>query len=164
MDLAVHNYDSARQIFGPVESVQASSLQLADTSVGHDTGSVILNFTSGDQHSLVWTWGVNVRSLNYDDLIGPKGVLEFGMTAQKPPRNYDPAQPRCFTLKKDGGGERVFTYRQTDHRRLQDKNALQDFARNGQPLVTPEDGIEALKIAVAVLKSGRQRKTIRLSR
>ena len=73
MDGAVHNYDFALQIFGPAASAQASSLQFDPTSVGADTASVIVNFASGDQHALIWSWGVAagapVASLN--DVIGP---------------------------------------------------------------------------------------------
>ena len=92
MDGAVHNYDFARQLFGEVVSVQASSLQFDDTSIGADSASAILNFESGDQHSLIWSWGVakgaQVTSLN--DIIGPTGSLQFGLTATKTPAKFDP--------------------------------------------------------------------------
>ena len=58
MDGAVHNYDFALQMFGPAESVQASSLQFDSSSVGADTASAVINFRSGDQHTLIWTWGL----------------------------------------------------------------------------------------------------------
>lgn len=164
MDGAVHNYDFALQIFGPVASVQASSLQLDETSVGADTASAILNFASGDQHALIWSWGVAqgaaVASLN--DVIGPKGSLQFGMTASQAPKNFDAEKQGALTLKLGGGKERVYPYRRQDMFVEQLEHVVRCFARGEQPLVTAQDGIEALRIAVAVLKSGLKRATVKV--
>jgi myo-inositol 2-dehydrogenase/D-chiro-inositol 1-dehydrogenase len=162
MDGAVHNYDFALQIFGPVESVQASSLQFDDTSVGADTASAILNFASGDQHTLIWSWGVaqgaQVSALN--DIMGPKGSLQFGMTAAQAPAKFDPKKQGAFTLKSGAGKEKVYPYTQKDMFAEQLKHVVRCFERNEQPLVTGEDGIKALQVAAAVLKSGLSHKTV----
>lgn len=164
IDGAVHNYDFALQIFGPVRSVQSSSLQFDNTSVGADTGSAILNFASGDQHTLVWSWGIaagaSVASLN--DVIGPKGSLQFGMTAAEPPKSYDPSTHGAFTLKTGKGREKVYTYRQRNMFLEENKHVVKCFAQNEQPLVTAADGIAALKIAEAVLNGGRSKQTIKI--
>jgi UDP-N-acetylglucosamine 3-dehydrogenase len=164
MDGAVHNYDFALQIFGPVESVQASSLQFDPTSVGADTASVILNFASGDQHTLIWTWGAAagapVPFLN--DIVGPQGSLQFGMTAAQPPAGFDPKRHGAFTHKAGGGKEKVYPYPQRDMFVEQLKHVVRCFARGEQPLVTAQDGIESLRVAAAVLRSGLSRKTIKL--
>ena len=164
MDGAVHNYDFALQIFGKVESVQASSMQFDPTSVGADTASAILNFASGDQHTLIWSWGTaagaQVTGLN--DLIGPRGSLQFGMTASQAPKTYDPHKHGALTLKAGEGREKVYPYRQQNMFLEQDKHVVRCFARGEQPRVTAEDGIEALKIATSVLKAGRGRQTIKL--
>lgn len=163
MDGAVHNYDFAMQIFGPVKDVQASSLQFDPTSVGADTATAILNFASGDQHSLIWTWGVEagapVSGLN--DVIGPKGSLQFGMTADRAPKNYQPDKQGAFTFKGAKGRQRVYAYPRRDMFLEQAKHVVACFARGEQPLVTAADGIAALKVAAAVLASGRKRQTVR---
>ena len=163
MDGAVHNYDFAMQIFGPVDSVQASSLQFDSGSVGADTASAILNFSSGDQHTLIWTWGMEAGapSAGLNDVIGPKGSLQFGMTAQSPPKSYDPKKHGAFTFKGAKGRERVYTYPKRDMFAVQDRHVVDAFSKDEQPLVTPRDGIEALKVATAVLRSGRSRRTVR---
>ena len=98
MDGAVHNYDFALQIFGPAASAQASSLQFDPTSVGADTASVIVNFASGDQHTLIWSWGVAagapVASLN--DVIGPAGTLQFWHDRAEGPGALQPGKKRCL--------------------------------------------------------------------
>jgi predicted dehydrogenase len=164
IDGAIHNYDFALQVFGPVSSVQSSSLQFDATSVGADTATAILNFKSGDQHALIWSWGVAagapVASLN--DFIGPKGTLEFGMTARTAPTSFNPQTQGAFTLKAANGREKVYTYRKKDMFAEQAKHVVRCFERNEQPLVTPEDGLAALDVADAVLKAGRSQSTIKL--
>ncbi|MFA6111853.1 MAG: Gfo/Idh/MocA family oxidoreductase [Candidatus Latescibacterota bacterium] len=164
VDGAVHNYDFALQTFGPVESVQASSLRFDQTSVGADTASVILSFASGDQHTLIWTWGAAqgaaVASLN--DVIGPKGSLQFGMTAAEAPAGFDPKQKGAFTLRGGQGRDKVHTYPLRDMFVEQLRHVVTSLAQGKQPLVTARDGIEALRIAAAVLKSGETRRTVKL--
>ena len=164
MDGAVHNYDFAMQIFGPVESVQASSLQFDPTSVGADTASVILNFASGDQHTLVWTWGMAPGSAcaGINDAIGPRGSLQFGMAASSAPRSYDPGKQGALTLKSARGRERVYPYRLQDMFATQARHVVRCLEKNEQPLVGAADGIAALKVAAAVLKSGKTRRTVRI--
>ena len=164
IDGAVHNYDFALQIFGPAASAQASSLQFDSTSVGADTASAIINFASGDQHTLIWSWGVaegaQVAGLN--DIIGPKGSLQFGMTAQKAPSSFDPKKHGVFTVKTGKGREKVHTYPLKDMFAEQAKHVVKCFSSNEQPLVTGADGIAALEIATAVLKSGKDLRTIKI--
>ena len=164
MDGAVHNYDFAMQIFGPVESVQASALQFDPTSVGADTASVILNFASGDQHTLVWTWGMAPGSActSLNDTIGPQGSLQFGVTASSAPLSYDPGKQGALTLKSARGRERVYTYRLQDMFAIQARHVARCFDRDEQPTVGAADGIAALKVATAVLKSGKTRRTVRI--
>lgn len=162
MDGAIHNYDFVLQIFGPAASVQASSLQFDSTSVGADTASVILNFKSGDQHALIWSWGVAagapVAGLN--DIIGPKGSLQFGMTAPKAPASFDPKKHGALTLRTHR--EKIYTYPHKDMFATQAKHVVKCFAKGEQPLVTGADGLAALEIATAVLKAGKDQRTVKL--
>jgi UDP-N-acetylglucosamine 3-dehydrogenase len=163
MDGAVHNYDFAMQIFGPVKNVQASALQFDAGSVGADTASAILNFASGDQHTLIWTWGMEegAPSDSLNDVIGPKGSLHFGMTAAKAPKNFDPTKQGAFTFKGAKGRERVFVYRKKDMFLEQAKHVVSAFSQGQQPLVEASDGISTLKVAAAVLRSGRLQQTVK---
>ena len=164
IDGAIHNYDFALQIFGDVKSVQSSTLKLDETSVGADTGSVILNFKSGHQHTLIWSWGVAsgtpVASLN--DFIGPKGTLQFGDTRLKKSKPFDPEIFGTFTLKGAQGYEKLFKYRKKDMFLEQAKHIVRSFTSDKQPIVTASDGINALRIADAVLKAGGNGRTINL--
>jgi predicted dehydrogenase len=162
VDGAVHNYDFALQMFGAATSVQASSLQFDSTSVGADTATAVLNFSSGDQHTLVWTWGlpVGTRSAGLRDIIGPHGCLQFGMTAATPPKNFDAARQGAFTLQRAGAKTRVYPFVKNDMFVAQLKHVVGCFGRDEPPLVTGADGIAALRVALAVLKSGSAHKTV----
>jgi predicted dehydrogenase len=164
LDGAIHNYDFALQMLGPVASVQASSLQFDQTSVGADTASAILNFASGDQHTLIWSWGMppETPSASLNDLVGPRGTLQFGMTAASAPKGFDPKKQAAFTFKGKHGKERVFSYKRRDMFLDQDKHVVGCFERGEQPLVTAADGIAALELGLAVLKSGKVQRTIKL--
>ena len=164
MDGAVHNYDFALQMFGPGESVQASSLQFDATSVGADTASAVINFRSGDQHTLIWTWGLpfGARSGGLNDIVGPKGSLQFGMTAPEPPRNFDSDRKGAFTLQRANGKTRIYTFTKSDMFVTQLKHVVRCFERDEKPLVTGNDGTTALRVALAILKSGSSHKTVRL--
>ena len=164
LDGAIHNYDFALQMLGPAASVQASSAQFDSTSVGADTASAIINFTSGDQHTLIWSWGMapGAPSAHLNDLIGPKGTLQFGMTAATAPKGFDPKAQGAFTFKGKAGRERVFTYRQRDMFLDQAKHVVGCYEKGEQPLATGADGLAALELGLAVLKSGKARRTIAL--
>jgi len=164
LDGAIHNYDFALQMLGPVETVQASSAQFDSTSVGADTASAILTFASGDQHTLIWSWGMapGAPAGSLNDLVGPKGTLQFGMTAGTAPAKFDPSRQGALTFKGAGGRERVFTYSNRDMFADEVKHVVGRFAKGEQPLVTPADGIAALAVGLAVLKSGQTRRTVKL--
>ena len=163
IDAAVHNYDFALQMFGPVSSVQASSNQLAPDSVGADGGSAILTFDSGHQHTLIWTWGAarDVPFAGLNDIVGPAGWVRFGDRAVEKPASFDPAKHGALTVTGGDGSERLVTYLRRDMFADQATHVIKCFARNQQPLVTGSDGIAALKVALAVLKSGRTRRTVK---
>jgi predicted dehydrogenase len=104
--------------------------------------------------------GTAVDRLN--DIIGPKGSLQFGMTAQKAPASFDHKKHGAFTVKTSKGREKVHTYPLKDMFTEQAKHVVKCFARNEQPLVTGTDGIAALEIATAVLKAGKGQRTIKI--
>lgn len=158
MDGAIHNYDFVLQMFGPVKSVMASTNQFADDSTGDDGGSAILTFESGHQKTLIWTWG-GARDISYtglNDIVGPRGWMRFGAEpSAKGADFFDPSTHGALTVSGKGGSERLVTYPQRDMFLDQAKHVIACFARHEQPLVTGSDGIAALKVALAVLKSGR---------
>jgi predicted dehydrogenase len=165
MDGGVHNYDFALQMLGPAESVQASSVRFDATSVGGDTTCAIVNFVAGHQLCMNWSWGMpqGVHAGGLDDILGPAGALPIRPAIpDKAPKSFDPKRHSALIVSTEGGAQRVRTYRQQDMFLQQLKHVCRHFARDTQPLVTAADGIKALEVAVAVLKSARTKRTVRL--
>jgi predicted dehydrogenase len=75
MDGAIHNYDFANFMFGDPQSVIARSIKLT-RKTAIDTGTAVVQYKSGDQLMVSWTWGVTSGGCH--DLLGPKGSLNFG--------------------------------------------------------------------------------------
>ena len=160
MDGGVYNYDFALQIFGPVSTVMASTNQLANDSTGDDGGSAILTFASGHQKTLIWTWGGPRGSAcsSINDIIGHNGWLHFDAEpTAKGADSFNPGTHGALTVCVNGN-RRLVTYPLRDMFLDQAKHVVGRFARNEQPSVTSADGIAALRIALAVLKSGRSRR------
>jgi len=165
MDGGVHNFDFALQMLGPVESVQASSMLFDATSKGADTASAIVTFAAGHQLLMNWSWGIpkGIRPRGIDDIIGPAGALPIQPTIpEKRPKGFDPEKQQALVVSLKNGSHRVRTYRPRDMFLEQMRHVCRQFARGAQPLVTASDGIRALEVAAAVLKSGRTRRTVRL--
>ena len=141
------------QLFSKIKSVQSSTLIPDNTSIGADTGSAILNFKNGHQHTLISSWGVadGVSVTNLNDFIGPKGNLQFGETRSKKTSSFNPQIHGAFTLKKEGGSDKLFKFRKINMFLEQTKQVVQCFSNNEQPLVKVADGIVALHLANAVL-------------
>ena len=107
---------------------------------------------------------------NYDyalQIFGPAASvqassLQFGMTAQHAPKSFDPKKHGAFTLKAANGREKVYPFPHRDMFSEQLKHVVRAFAKNEQPLVNGQDGIDALAIASAVLKSGKSRRTVKI--
>jgi predicted dehydrogenase len=84
------------------------------------------------------------------------------MTAKEPPKTFNPDTHGAFTLKTGNGREKVYPYRKQDMFLEQAKHVVRCFDNDEQPLVTAQDGIDALKVANAVLEAGRKQATIKI--
>ena len=82
IDGAVHSYDWARFIFGEARNVVTDIRRLKADTTAWDTGTVIVNFGSGDQQLLAWSWGLpgfgyGVPADSAHDVLGPLGSIMF---------------------------------------------------------------------------------------
>ncbi|MEN6644703.1 MAG: Gfo/Idh/MocA family oxidoreductase, partial [Armatimonadia bacterium] len=82
IDGAVHSYDWARYIFGEATNVVTDIRKLKADTTAWDTGTVIVNFESGDQQLIIWSWGLpgfggKVKADSAHDVLGPLGSITF---------------------------------------------------------------------------------------
>ena len=149
IDGAVHSYDFAIYTFGKVKNVE-SSLTKFKNFTSPDTGTVCVEFESGDILVLWWSWGFPEKCSadSIHDAIGPEGILKFaGETDEK---------HKWFTLKKAGGKTEKLGKTPVDSLMQGFKKQMEYFIdcirNNKKPEIGYIEGKESLKIGLKALK------------
>lgn len=166
MDGAIHNFDFARFVWGEARSVVASTKSYREDATAADTGNAIIQFESGDDLVISWSWGlpVGARGATANDIIGPKGALFFNRNERPDLADLKPLAEGQGAIYIDRGAEgieqHVFTKNDMYHDEMQ---ALIDAIHQGKP--SPIDGLEGLKavaISRAALDSGEKGRPVEL--
>ncbi len=155
LDGMIHNFDFGNFMFGrPVKVI--SGLTKLKKSSAVDTGSVWVEYESGDVISNFWSWGMqkDVPPLSGMDMIGPDGVLLFpeAFDSSEFTSRFDPEKEGLFLLRKKGGAQEPIPYKENDMFDDQIKYFIDCVRERKKPCVTGEDGLLALKVALAALK------------
>jgi predicted dehydrogenase len=150
IDGAVHSYDFARFIFGEASNVVTDIRRLKANTTAWDTGTVIVNFASGDQQIVCWSWGLpgfggKVPADSAHDVLGPLGSIMFPGGNQL--RVCLERGEQMVEFEADAGAD--WFRRQMAH--------FLGCCRTGEPPVTgAREGIEATRIAEAALSVGNR--------
>jgi len=159
IDGAVHNYDFGHYTFGKVKRIFAATITFKKGISAIDTGSAILEYSSGDQHIISWSWGLpqGASGAQLIDIIGPKGALIFPgcFDEAKIPQSIDQNQYGVFLLNLKGERKEWIKWRKNDMFFDELKHFIDCIVDDKEPCVSGEDGKKALEIGLAVLKSGR---------
>jgi myo-inositol 2-dehydrogenase / D-chiro-inositol 1-dehydrogenase len=159
VDLMIHDFDYARWLGGEVKRVFAKSVRGQDPTALTDYALVTLGFDNGRMALVEGGWayppGYFRTSL---DIAGSQGVIEW--------RSDDAITVQPFLKpKEEQGVARVgvpSSILAEDPYTTEIKHAY-DCIKNNKPfLVTAEDGLEALRIALAAKESLRTGKAITL--
>lgn len=148
IDGAVHSYDFARFIFGEPKNVVTDIRRLKANTTAWDTGTVIVNFRSGDQLVLMWSWGLPgfgyaVKADSAHDVLGPLGAITFPGGNQLQVNLAD--GEHMVEFEADSG---------TDWFRRQMDHFLECCRTGAEPVTGAKEGIEATRIAEAALSVG----------
>ncbi len=148
IDGAVHDYDFGRFIFGEAKNVVTDIRRLKSGTTAWDTGTVIVNFESGDQQVLAWSWGLpgfgyKVSGDSAHDVLGPLGAIMFPGGSRLQVKLED--GEHLVDFEPDTGGD--WFGRQMAH-------FLECCRTNKQPVTGAREGIEATRIAEAALSVG----------
>ena len=159
MDLLVHDYDYARYLAGDVESVMARTVR--DTSgASVDYGFAVLRHTSGTisyvSGGWIYPWPVFRTGF---EIAGDGGLIQYESTDAVPVTPYligERDKDEASTGLPDSPvAENPWSLE------------LADFVRSIQsgekPRVTAEDGLEAVRIANAVIESARSGQPVTLA-
>ena len=148
IDGAVHSYDWARFIFGDATNVVTDIRKLKADTTAWDTGTVIVNFASGDQQLIIWSWGLpgfggKVKADNAHDVLGPLGSITFP-GGGKLQVNLEEGE-REVEFEADSG---------EDWFRKQMASFIACCKTGAQPIAGAKEGLEATRIAQAALSVG----------
>jgi predicted dehydrogenase len=156
IDGAVHSYDFARFIFGEAASVFADLRRLKKGTTAWDTGTALVNFESGDQQMLAWSWGLpgfgyKVRAEGMHDVLGPLGAIVF------------PGEGKLQVNLADGEHAVEFEADTgSDWFRRQMAHFIECVKTGKQPVTGAREGIEATRIAEGILQIGDEPRVVAL--
>jgi predicted dehydrogenase len=157
IDGCIHNYDFALHTFGPAEWAFAHLRTMREGNTAFDTGTATIHFQSGDELMLAWSWGLPraTSGSRIFEFLGPRGVLNYGDNNQ-------------FCIQTEGETEPSIESISFPANALGDafNKQMDEFIDVAQGESTPragaKEGLESLKIALAVLESGRTGRVVNL--
>jgi UDP-N-acetylglucosamine 3-dehydrogenase len=162
LDLIIHDFDWLRWTFGEVERVYAKGLAGkagAGAEVEQDYALVTLRFKSGAVGHVEGTWADPGGFKVSFEIAGDQGLLEYNFN--------QPASPPFVAALAASDGERVGvpvpeSPTAANPYQLELEHFLYCLKRGVPAGVTPRDGLEAARIALAALESIRTGKPVTL--
>jgi len=160
LDMAVHDLDLARFLVGEVEEVQAWGAVLIDERFSQasdaDTAVTLLRFKNGvlgvTETSRRSNWGYDIRT----EVAGSIGKVVIE-APQKTPLLF----AREFSSTFDHFEN--FPDRFEKAYQLQLQSFFKDLQTGNKPSPGPEDALETLRLAIAVTKSWRESRPVKIS-
>jgi len=161
LDGAIHNMDFALNLFGPAKRVFCNGRAMRQTSTAIDTGTVSIAFESDDELLLSWSWGLPATTGGDPlfDFLGSQGTITW--PAENP---TDTAGNKKFHIHLESGREEIFYPANAIEVAFTEQ--IDEFIAAAQGKITPRaDGLKAretLRLALAVLQSGRSGQIVEL--
>ena len=160
LDMAVHDLDLARFLVGEVEEVQAWGAVLIDDRFSQagdvDTAMTLLRFENGvlgvTETSRRSNWGYDIRT----EVAGAVGKV-IVEAPQKTPLLF----AREFSSTFDHFEN--FPDRFEKAYQLQLQSFFKNLQEGKRPSPGPEDALETLRLAIAVTKSWKERRPVKIS-
>jgi predicted dehydrogenase len=160
LDLMIHDIDFARWIGGEVSRVFARRVACADPAAPIDYGTAILTHESGALSHIAgaWAYPPGVFRTGFE-ISGDRGVLRHDSAAESPIESFLAAR----------SGEAPDVGLPSSPLALSPYDAeIAEFAdclrTGGKARVAPEDGLAALRIALAALESAKNGTAVELAR
>lgn len=146
LDLMIHDFDFLRWCFGEVERVYGKGM-LEQKMSRRDYALVTLRFKSGVIAHVEGTWAHNTFSMGYE-LAGQTGVIEYDSSKEQPVILSQQSDP----LSGTGVAVPTSPLQENPYER-ELRHFLHCLDTNTEPFVTTEDALQAIRIAMAALKS-----------
>lgn len=161
LDLAIHDIDYLRWLCGDVKRVFARGLSFADNR-GTDHALITLRFASGAIGHIEGSWAFPAGTFRtFLEIAGSEGVLQHDSLQTSPLaiQMHADATAEGGKLTVPGG----MIADEDDPYYLELKHFLDCLDSGADFLVAPEDGLAALKIALAAIESVRTGRVVELA-
>lgn len=157
LDGGIHNHDFANMLFGQADCVIGSSIKFDPSCTCIDTGTALVQYESGSQLMLCWSWAVNgARAL---DVLGEKATFMFGPGDQTPPPGM-----AGHTLLDLSGKSKLLPFEKRDMYVTQAGHFLDCVEGKTQCRSGPLTAMKAVAVGDAVLRACRENKPIKVER
>jgi predicted dehydrogenase len=159
LDLMIHDFDYARWVAGDVVAVQCRSVAAEREEVGVDHAYAILTHKSGAITHVTGSWAYSPPTFRTSlEIAGSGGLVEHDSAIASPIVTY------LLPRGGDSGGTVGLPSSPLaeDPFRLELRDFRAAIADGRDARVTPRDGIEALRIALAADESARTGGVVRL--
>ncbi len=163
LDLIIHDLDWLRWTFGDVERVYAKNLgaMLSDGEVmDKDFALLTMRFSSGVMAHVEGTWAdPGGFKVNFE-VAGDNGLLEF---------NFNQPSSIPYSAAVEDGGQRTLVAVPESPVNLNPYTAelahfMDCLENNTAPRVTPQDGLEAVRISESAIESARTGKVVTINK
>lgn len=157
IDGCIHNYDFALFTFGPAEWAFAHLRSMRQGNTAFDTGTATIHFQSGDKLLLAWSWGLprTTSGRRVFEFLGPRGVLKYSDDNQfQIETEGEESEPAIEAIPFPAASIGAAFNKQMDE-------FIAVARGESTPRAGAKEGLESLKIALAVLESGRTGQVVR---
>lgn len=162
MDGCVHNVDFALHTFGPAKWAFCNGRTFREGSTAIDAGTATVQFESGDELMLTWSWGLpkGCSGTVVFQFAGAEGMITW------PHDEAADATEGHFVINRgeDEGKEDVFFPKTALHDGF--KKQINEFVEvakgNAKPSASWQEGNDSLAVILAILESARTEKVVAL--
>ncbi len=150
-DNGTHSVDIARFLVGPIVSVQAQhGIQIQDIEV-EDTCRLYFQSATGVMGSIDLSWSIHKENESYINIFGTEGTLSIGWGESK----YRQHEKPHWVVFGEGYNKQTAFLNQLRH-------YLGCVRGQEQPILTPQDGLESVRVIEAAYRSSTVNKWMEL--
>jgi len=149
VDNGCHSVDIARYLLGPIEKVQAEEGRRVQKLEVEDTARLYFRTKSDTMGAVDLSWSIHKEQESYVNLYGTEGVLSIGWKCSK----YRQSEKMHWIPFGKGYDKNVAFSSQI-------KNFIGAIRGKEAPLITPNDGLESVRVIETAYRSMQTNKWI----
>jgi len=162
LDGCIHNIDFALHTFGPAKWAFCNGRTFREGSTAIDAGTATVQFESGDELMLTWSWGLpkGCAGTRVFEFAGSEGMITW-------PRDEEAgATERRFVINRGEGEDKEEVSFPANALREGFKKQINEFVEvakgETKPRASWQEGRDSLAVALAILESARTEKVVTL--